>query len=491
MLRSDWGKRRLKNSMARVLPFSSKLGFGVGQLAEGITLGVSNTFILFYFNKILGVSGTLTGIALGISLFCDAITDPLAGSISDRLKTRWGRRIPMMAVSALPLGLAIICLFNPPAGMSELFYFCWLIFFAVLVRVFLTLYHIPHLALGAEMAHDYVDRTKIFGYSQLFGSIGSTGFGFLMLTFFFPTPADGSHGLLNVGGYTPLSLTAALGIAISIGLCVWGTSKEIPYMPEPRFKTREKLRPRRLFNEIKTAFQNPSYRVLVGGLFFAVIMLGIESTFMVYMYVHFWEMPTEKMRWFGPASLLALPISVAMAPLLTKYLDKKKSLITLSAIIIINTNIMICLRLFTDLLPAGGSDELLMLLLFFGFIGGLCGPAVLITLNSMFADISDEQELITGERQEGIIFSARSFAFKAGGSVASILGGFALDIIEFPRGAEVGTVSADILFRLGIVCGPMTSIIGLIILTFYMRYRLDRKQILEIQKELELRREHA
>ena len=77
--------------MARVLPFSSKLGFGVGQLAEGITLGVSNTFILFYFNQILGVSGTLTGIALGISLFCDAITDPLAGSISDRLNTPWGR----------------------------------------------------------------------------------------------------------------------------------------------------------------------------------------------------------------------------------------------------------------------------------------------------------------------------------------------------------------------------------------------------------------
>ena len=477
--------------MSRVLPFSSKLGFGVGQLAEGITLGVSNTFILFYFNQILGVSGTLTGIALGISLFCDAITDPLAGSISDRLNTPWGRRIPMMAVSAIPLGLSIICLFNPPAGMSELFYFGWLILFAVAIRLFLTLYHIPHLALGAEMAHDYIDRTKIFGYSQLFGSIGSTGFGFLMLTLYFPTPADGSHGLLNVAGYSPLAATAAIGIAISIGLCVWGTFKEIPYMPKAEFKTQERLGPTRLYKEIRTAFQNPSYRVLVGGLFFAVIMLGIESTFMVYMYVHFWEMPTEKMRWFGPASLLALPLSVAMAPLLTKHLDKKRSLITLSAIIIINTNIMICLRLFTDLLPANGSDQLLMLLLAFGFIGGLCGPAVLITLNSMFADISDEQELITGERREGIIFSARSFAFKAGGSVASILGGFALDIIEFPRGAEVGTVAADVLFRLGIVCGPMTSIIGLIILGFYLRYRLDRGKIADIQRQLAERRASA
>ena len=53
--------------MTRVLPFSSKLGFGIGQLAEGVTLGAFSTFLLFYFNQILHVSGTLTGIALGIA----------------------------------------------------------------------------------------------------------------------------------------------------------------------------------------------------------------------------------------------------------------------------------------------------------------------------------------------------------------------------------------------------------------------------------------
>ena len=94
--------------MTRVLPFSSKLGYGVGQTAEGITFAIFTTFTLFYFNQVLEVSGTLTGLALGIALFCDAITDPLAGSISDRLKTRWGRRHPMIALSAVPLGLCVI-----------------------------------------------------------------------------------------------------------------------------------------------------------------------------------------------------------------------------------------------------------------------------------------------------------------------------------------------------------------------------------------------
>ncbi|MFX3658308.1 MAG: MFS transporter [bacterium] len=75
---------------------------------------------------------------------------------------------------------------------------------------------------------------------------------------------------------------------------------------------------------------------------------------------------------------------------------------------------MIVLRLFTDWLPQNGTPELLALLLTFVFIAGLCSPAVLITVNAMFADVADEQELLTGERQEGIIFPrARSRSKRA------------------------------------------------------------------------------
>ena len=472
----------------RLLPFSSKLGFGVGQLAEGITLSVFNTFVLFYFNQILGVPGTLTGLALGIALFFDAVTDPLAGSISDRLKTRWGRRHPLMTAAALPMGLSIFALFNPPADMPQLFYFGWLVTFAVLTRLSLTFYHIPHLALGAEMAQDYLDRTRVYSYSQLFSTIGTWGFGFLMLTLFFPTTDTTSHGMLNAEGYQSFSIVAAMGIAISIGLCVWGTAKEIPNLPVARFKVAQRLSPRRLYRELATALTNHSYRMLVGGLFCAIILLGVEAVFMVYMYIHFWGMETESMRWIGPTTLAALPLSVILAPFLTRHMDKRKALIMLSTLIIFSNNIMICLRLFTDWLPANGTPELLGLLLTFVFTAGLCSPAVMITVNAMFADVADEQELITGERQEGIIFSARSFAFKAGASLAAILGGVALDLIAFPRGATPGEVPADVLYQLGLIAGPFTSVIGLLILAFYLSYRLDRKRIDEIQTQLAVRR---
>ena len=474
--------------MTRTLPFSSMLGFGVGQTAEGITLAVFSVFTLFYFNQILGVSPGLTGLALGISLLFDAISDPLAGSVSDRLKSRWGRRHPMIALSAVPLAICVVALFNPPAAMSELFYFGWLIVFAVLARLFLTLYHTPHLALGAEMAQDYVDRTRVFAYSQLFGTLGAAAFGFLMLTYYFPSTEESPHGLLNRSGYLPFSLWAAFGILASIGLCVWGTFKEIPHLPEARFAFDERLSPQRLFREVSTAFSNHSYRMLFTGLLFAVIILGIEGVFMVYMYVHFWGLDTESMRWLGPVSIAALPFSIAIAPWLTRKFDKRRILIGLSSIIIINSNVMICLRLFTDVLPANGTSELLTLLLTFGFIGGLAGPAVLVTLNSMFADVADEQELLTGERQEGIIFSAQSFAFKAAGALASVLGGIGLQLISFPTGAVPGEVPEHTLYWLGMVAGPLASIFGLMNLAFYLSYRLDRTRVGEIQLELVARR---
>ena len=88
--------RRLK------LPVMASYGFG--QVAEAMVTVGFNTFLLYYYNQVLGVSGTITGAALALSLVVDAVVDPMAGALSDRLRSRWGRRHPFIALSAIPLG---------------------------------------------------------------------------------------------------------------------------------------------------------------------------------------------------------------------------------------------------------------------------------------------------------------------------------------------------------------------------------------------------
>ena len=89
----------------RKLAFSSKLSFGVGQFAEGLKNAAFGAFVMFYYNQVLGLPGTVVGLALGIALIFDAVTDPLAGSLSDNWRSRLGRRHPFMYASAIPLGI--------------------------------------------------------------------------------------------------------------------------------------------------------------------------------------------------------------------------------------------------------------------------------------------------------------------------------------------------------------------------------------------------
>jgi Na+/melibiose symporter-like transporter len=102
----------------------------------------------------------------------------------------------------------------------------------------------------------------------------------------------------------------------------------------------------------------------------------------------------------------------------------------------------------------------------------------------MFADISDELELATGERQEGIVYSARAFAGKAAAALGTVMGGFALDFIAFPKNAMPGTVDANVIFNLGLFQGPVTSIFTLGGLALYLRYTLNRVRHEEIVTQL-------
>ncbi len=269
----------------RRLTLMPMIAFGVGQTAEGIKNSAFNTFVLFFYQQVVGVSGLLTGIALGIALVFDAVSDPIAGTISDKTQTRWGRRHPFMLVAAIPLALSFYLLFNPPRDVSEITSFLWLTVFAILVRGSLTFYYIPHLALGAEMARDYNQRSTLFAFSTLFGAMGGAFTGFFAYRLFFPTTPEFSPGLLNPDGYVGFGATFAIAMAVAIVSCCIGTAKEIPYLPKPLVLERFGII--KLVRELRAVFGNKSFRALFFGMLFSTLVLSIEAVFSPFMGVHF------------------------------------------------------------------------------------------------------------------------------------------------------------------------------------------------------------
>jgi Na+/melibiose symporter-like transporter len=354
----------------------------------------------------------------------------------------------------------------------------------------MTFYHVPHLALGAEMARDYNQRSNMYAFNTFFGFLGGALFVPISYRLFFPTTEEFNPGLLNHDAYSEWALFAGGIMIFAILVCVLGTAKEIPRLREESLEpSREKFSVPQMLVELMEAFRNQSFRAIFFGMMLGTFVLAVEGVFNPFMGFHFWGMTTEQLTFIPAGSIVGLFLSIAFISVATRLFDKKPTLIGSALLIILNINIPIVLALSgVSWFPERGSNTLLAILVFNSGVTAFLGPILFATLNSMFADITDEHELEIGERREGIIFSARAFALKATSSMGLIFGGVLLDFIEFPRGAILGSVPADTVWNLGFIAGPATSVFTFFGMVLYMRYKIDRTRHQEIIALLEVKR---
>ena len=474
-------------SRDRLVPFTSKLAYGVGQFAEGLKNTAFAVFVLFYYNQVLGLPGTFAGAALFVALLFDAVTDPLAGSLSDNFQSRLGRRHPFMYASALPLGLAFVGLFSPPASLGDWGLFGWLALFATLTRAAMTLYHVPHLALGAEMTENFNERTRVVAYRQFFGTAGSAAAWFIGLGWFF---ADDRGGRLVSDSYAPYAVTLAVLMVLTIWYSAFGTRKEIPYLPVPAAPSGRSPMVQ-LVVDLREGFKNRSFRWLFFGVLIIFVMAGVNNALDLYMYQYFWDLTGGQMLSLQVASIAGLMIGVFLTAPLLRYTDKRFGVVLGSAVWASCQFLPVVLRL-GEAFPVNGTAELVYTLIGFKFIQGLILQQAFIAFGSMMADVADEHDYETGVRQEGIFFGAIAFSNKATSGFGTFIGGIGLDLIDWPRGPEIKTsadVPADTLVDLGILYGPVVAGFAIVAIWCYTHYGITRARHAEILRELNARRQ--
>ncbi len=471
----------------RRLSLPTMLAFGVGQAVEGFQAHAFNLFLLFYYQQIVGMSGTLAGLALGIGLVFDAISDPAAGVLSDRFSSRWGRRHPFIFVSAFPLFITFIAVFNPPAHLGEFGNFLWLTVFAVLVRASLTFHYVPHLALGADMAHDYDQRSTLFALSTVFAITAMAVVGLVGYGLFFPTSEAFSPGTLNPEAYFGFSVAIAVAMFVVTMICCFGTAKEIPHLHNTT--TSEALTSRWVLRVYKQVFANKSFRMIFAGMVLSTFAVAVEAILSPFMGVHFWGLRTEQLALIPLATIAGLWLGLPITTLLTRLLDKRFALVLPAIFIAVNNNAALGLRLMdVSWFPDNESPWIFWILVARYLLQGMALPVVLASFNSMFADIADEVELDNDARREGVIFSARSFANKIAAALGAVLGGVVIDLIRFPTNATAGTVHADVVWWLGLTEGPVLSCVSAIGVLFYLRYEITRERHAEIVEKISLRK---
>ncbi len=477
-------KQEQEGIRQRKISLRTKLLFASGTAQEA-TITAGGIVTVIYYNQVLGVSPYLTGLAFMIAMFFDAVSDPLIGTLSDRLKSRFGRRHPFMIASTVPLALGFYFLYQPLSGLTETGLFIWLTLFSIVLRTGQTLYLVPHDALGAELTDDYDERSSIFGYNGVLQMILSMIFAGLLYYFIFPTTPEYQNGLMNEPRYFLLAAVGTVTIIFSVLVCTLGTMDQIPFLHKVDFSSKFIIKG--YLGEIAELLRNPSYVALCVSMMTLFIALGIINIVTPYAYLYVFELKTEDLFWMGIAKLPGVFIAIPLLAIVSKRLEKKA--------IWIYTNIFMVMTVATpyifkmaDVFPAQGSGFDLLFLVSGVFFGFLFFPMASIVIDSQLSDIADDHEYRTGARSEGVVFSVRSFCYKATGGVGGLLAGFGLEIINFPDNAEVGNLAPDTLMGLLFMCGPLYLVVsGLGIFCMYF-YALDRKRHAQLLTELKERR---
>ena len=479
--------------MSLRLTFNTKLAYGVGQLAEGLKNSALSTFLLFYYNQVLGLPGTLAGLALAIALIFDAFTDPLIGSISDNWHGRMGRRHPFMYVSALPFAICFFLLFAPPEGLSEWGMFVWLTVSVLFTRGAMTLFHVPHIALGAELSTDYIERSQVVSYRYVFSFVGyflSYGLGF---AWFFRDSVEFPRGQFNVDAYAPYAICLAVFMVVSILWSARGTHHRIPFLPRtvsPEQRMNLLGIVSRMFRDTISALRNSSFAWLFAGTLVYYMMVGVDTALNLYLFEFFWDLDAQAKMYtlmIGPFGVI---VGAMIAPSTHDRISKRTGMMIGTTGWALVQIVPIILR-FKGWFPENGTSELVVVLIAAKFLQGVAAAQTFVAFNSMLADIADEQELLTQKRQEGIFFAAASFASKATSGIGTLFAGVALDFINWPRGAHIQT-AADIpvqtIASLGMIYGPVVCSFSVFTLLFYFQCKMTREAHEQVVSELEARR---
>ncbi|MEM7101224.1 MAG: MFS transporter [Pseudomonadota bacterium] len=465
------------------VPLKTKIAFGLGATAEQVCLRSFGIFALIYYNQVLDMSGALAGFALTAALLIDAVTDPLIGSYSDRFRSKkLGRRHPFLFAAPIPIVIFYFAVFNPPGGLSEYQLFGWFLVFSVLLRACMTLFFVPHLAMGGELSKKYTERSKIMSYNFVFGYAGAAGVYWISMSVFFASTPENPNGMLNAEGYKQMSMMCAAFTLLVLYLCAFFTKDRIPHLSQPDEKT-PRFSFTTFFGDIKSAVSNSNYLFLLIGYFLLSVMLGARDGFENYMNLFYFELRPEQMRYFVVGQIAGYIVAFTMTYRIHQLIDKRATIVIAACGLSITPGGPVLMNLM-GLLPEMGSDAVLYWVIVFKFLGSLSGAMLSISVMSALADIADENELLYGRRQEGILYSARTFFAKADQALGLLIAGLVLEFITFPKDAKPGEVEPSIVHNLAMVDSVYLIFPGLLAACFYAGYRINRKRYAEISAAL-------
>jgi len=446
--------------MLKKLTRRDKWMYGVGDVGFSLTYTIIAAYFAIFLTDVVGLAPAVAAAAIFIGRTSDYINDPIIGYISDRTRSRWGRRRPFLLFGAIPFALVYIMLWWHPPLQSQI---ALAIYYAVAYMAFdiaATFVYMPYFALTPELTSDYDERTSLTTTRMFFSIFGG------LLAFTLP--------LIIVQGFRPenagriLLMGGVFGLASAIPLLIvfFGTRER------PEFQQQEQPG---ILKSMKAALKN---RPFVFGLviyLFTMVSMDILQTILLFFIKYVVKREAQSDLIMATIFIVAI-FALPFWEFVSKKMNKRYAYIAGISFWAVVQLVLVTLN------PSSPMPWLMFLCV----LAGIGVSAAHILPWSILPDAIEWGEWKTGERHEGMFYSLITLAAKIASSIAIPLSLLVLDASGYVSSSATQPASAITGIR--IVTGPIPAALLCLGILFAILYPLGRENYSEIAKELEIRR---
>jgi glycoside/pentoside/hexuronide:cation symporter, GPH family len=470
------------------LSLKEKIGYGFGDAASSMFWKIFGMYSLFFYTDVLGITAAAAGTMFLVARLWDSFFDVIVGIISDRTKSRYGKYRPYLLWFAIPFAvMGAITFFAPDFGQTGKLVYAYITY--SLMMIVYSLINVPYASLLGAISSDPIQRNSLSSYRMSFAFIGSFVTFMLLqplIDFFSKTFGNDSIAVMAKAAESTVS-TSPVGWVMGVGaigiicvtlflLCFSWTKERVTQIESEKNASIKK--------DLKNLLNNTPWWILVATGLAALLFNAVRDSVAIYYFRDYvkvnyrmagtgWDMTTIYFLVGQAANLIGVMAAPAIS---AKYGKKRTYMIAMLVAGVLSTGFYFIPNSITWIL-------------IFQFMISIFAGYVLPLLWSMFADIVDHQELLTGRRATGLIFSSSSMSQKLGWAVGSAMSGWILALFKYaPNALEQ---SAQTVFGEHMMISLMPALCCILAFVGMMFYPLSDKRVKEISEELNVKRNKA